>query len=113
MTGHLLAFAGVIPLTGSASDRFGAKRVWLASLLLFMAGSALSGAAWSIEALIGFRILQGLGGGMILPVGQTTLAQAAGPQRMGRVMSIAGGPMLLGPVFAPVVGGAIVGEISW
>src|SRR5438034_9701106 len=79
MTGYLLAFASVIPLTGWASDRFGAKRVWIASLLLFMAGSALSGAAWSIEALIGFRILQGLGGGMILPVGQTILAQAAGP----------------------------------
>src|SRR5436309_7111412 len=113
MTGYLLAFASVIPLTGWASDRFGAKRVWIASLLLFMAGSALSGAAWSIEALIGFRILQGLGGGMILPVGQTILAQAAGPQRMDRVMSIVGVPMLLGPVFGPVIGGAIVGEISW
>src|SRR5213593_2625361 len=113
MTGYLLAFASVIPLTGWASDRFGAKRVWIASLLLFMAGSALSGAAWSIEALIGFRILQGLGGGMILPVGQTILAQAAGSQRMGGVMSIVGVPMLLGPVFGPVIGGAIVDQASW
>src|SRR5881409_3518127 len=109
MTGYLLAFASVIPLTGWASDRFGAKRVWIASLLLFM---ALSGAAWSIEALIGFRILQGLGGGMILPVGQTILAQAAGPQRMGRVMSIVGVPMLLAPIFGPVLGGAIVDQWS-
>ena len=53
MTGYLLAFAFVIPLTGWTSERFGAKRVWTASLLVFMAGSALAGRAWSIEALIG------------------------------------------------------------
>src|ERR671937_3319781 len=93
MTGYMLAFASVIPLTGWASERFGAKRVWLVSLLLFLAGSVLAGTAWSIGSLIGFRVLQGLGAGMILPVGQTILAQAAGPQRMGRVMSLIGVPM--------------------
>src|ERR671931_2940199 len=113
MTAYLLAFASAIPLTGWASERFGAKRVWIASLLLFMAGSALAGTAWSIEALIAFRVVQGLGGGLLMPVGQTILAQAAGPRRMGRVMSVVGVPMLLGPVFGPVIGGAIVGEISW
>src|SRR5437867_11892110 len=59
LTGYLLAFASVIPLTGWASHRFGAKRVWMTSLLLFMGGSALAGAAWSIDSLIAFRILQG------------------------------------------------------
>jgi EmrB/QacA subfamily drug resistance transporter len=113
MTGYILAFASVIPLTGWATKRFGAKRVWLASLLLFLLGSVLSGASWSIGSLLGFRVLQGLGAGMILPVGQTMLAQAAGPQRMGRVMSVIGVPMLLAPVFGPVIGGAIVGQISW
>jgi EmrB/QacA subfamily drug resistance transporter len=112
-TAYMLAFASVIPLTGWASERFGAKRVWLASLLLFLAGSVLAGAAWSLPSLIGFRVLQGLGAGMILPVGQTILAQAAGPERMGRVMSVIGVPMLLAPVFGPVLGGAIVDSTSW
>src|SRR5436190_23825893 len=67
LTGYMLAFASVIPLSGWATERYGAKPVWLVSLLLFMLGSALAGAAWSAGALIGFRILQGLGAGMILP----------------------------------------------
>jgi EmrB/QacA subfamily drug resistance transporter len=113
MTGYLLAFACVIPATGWASGRFGARRVWIAALLLFMAGSALAGAAWSIESLIVFRVLQGVGGGLLMPVGQTVLAQAAGPRRIGRVMSVIGVPMLLAPIFGPVIGGAIVGQISW
>jgi EmrB/QacA subfamily drug resistance transporter len=113
MTGYLLAFASVIPLTGWASEQFGGKRVWITSLLLFMGGSALAGAAWSIDTLIAFRVLQGLGGGLIMPVGQTILAQAAGPQRIGRVMSVIGIPMLLGPIFRPVIGGAIVDQVSW
>ncbi len=113
VTGYMLAFASVIPLTGWASERFGAKRVWLGSLLLFLIGSVLAGAAWSLESLIAFRVLQGLGAGMILPVGQTILAQAAGPERMGRVMSVIGVPMLLAPVFGPVLGGAIVDAASW
>ena len=80
---------------------------------MFLAGSVLAGAAWSLGSLIAFRVLQGLGAGMILPIGQTILAQAAGPQRMGRVMSVIGVPMLLAPVFGPLLGGAIIGAVSW
>ncbi|MEU6642441.1 MDR family MFS transporter [Saccharomonospora sp. NPDC046836] len=113
ITGYLLAVGLVIPLTGWAIDRFGAKRVWITSLVLFTAGSALCALAWSMESLIVFRILQGLGGGMLLPGGQTIIARSAGPQRMGRAMSIIGVPMLLGPVLGPVVGGLIVEYVSW
>ena len=112
-TGYLLALAMTIPLTGWAVERFGAKRMWIASLVLFLLGSALSGAAWSIQSLIVFRILQGIGGGMIMPIGQSIMATAAGPQRMGRVMSLLGVPMLLGPVLGPVIGGLIIDSVSW
>jgi EmrB/QacA subfamily drug resistance transporter len=113
MTGYMLAFAAVIPVTGWAAERFGAKRVWLAALLVFLAGSVLAGVAWSAGSLIIFRIIQGLGAGMILPVGQSILARAAGPRRMGRVMSVIGVPMLLAPVFGPVLGGAIIAGAGW
>jgi EmrB/QacA subfamily drug resistance transporter len=112
-TVYLLAFASVIPLTGWAAGRFGARRVWLASLGLFMAGSLLAGLSPSIGALIAFRAVQGIGGGMIMPLGQLMLARVAGPQRMGRVMSIIGVPLLLAPIFGPLIGGSLVGAASW
>src|SRR6476619_1268466 len=92
VTGYMLALAAVIPVTGWAARRFGAKRVYLVSLVLFTAGSALCGLASSTNALIVFRVLQGIGGGMILPIGQLMMAEAAGPKRMGRVMSIVAVP---------------------
>ena len=112
-TAYLLAFASVIPASGWAVERFGARRVWLLSLAAFLAGSLGCGLSGSVGELIAFRVLQGAGGGMILPVGQAILARAAGPQRMGRVMSIVGVPLLLGPVLGPVIGGALVGAASW
>ena len=113
MTGYLLAFAAVIPLTAWAGARFGPRRVWLTSLLVFLVGSTLAGVAWSVESLVAFRVVQGLGGGLLMPVGQAILAQAAGPRRIGRVMSVVGVPMLLAPIFGPVVGGALVDTVGW
>ena len=113
ITGYMLAFASVIPVSGWAAARFGARKVWIASLATFMFGSVLAGLAWSAGALIVFRVIQGLGAGMLMPVGQATLAQAAGPARLGRVMSLFGLPMLLIPTLGPVVAGAIVEHASW
>ena len=112
-TGYLLALATVIPLTGWMTERFGSKRIWMISVTLFGIGSALCGLAWSAESLIVFRVLQGFGGGMIMPVGMALLAQTAGPSRVGRVMSVIGVPMLLGPILGPVLGGVIVDSVSW
>jgi EmrB/QacA subfamily drug resistance transporter len=112
-TGYLLALAIVIPLSGWMSERFGSKPVWMVSVGLFGLGSALCGVSWSPGSLIFFRVLQGLGGGMIMPVGMSLLAQTAGPQRVGRVMSVIGVPMLLGPILGPVIGGLIVDSTSW
>ncbi|MCD4532952.1 DHA2 family efflux MFS transporter permease subunit [Nocardioides sp. cx-169] len=113
MTGYTLALASVIPLTGWAADRFGTKRLYLLAVLLFTLGSMLCAAASSLEMLVGFRVLQGLGGGMLMPLGMTILTRAAGPSRVGRVMAVLGIPMLLGPIFGPILGGALIDSASW
>jgi EmrB/QacA subfamily drug resistance transporter len=112
-TGYLLAMAATIPLAGWALERFGARRVWMTSIALFLLGSALCGLAWSPGALIAFRVLQGLGAGMVMPVGQAVLVRAAPPERFGRVMAAMGVPAMVGPVLGPVLGGVLVTSLSW
>jgi EmrB/QacA subfamily drug resistance transporter len=113
VTGYLLGMAAVIPAAGWAVLRVGGKRLYLASVAAFVLASVLCALAWSTTSLIAFRVLQGMAGGMTLPVGQMMLAAAAGPQRMGRVMSVVGVPLVLGPVLGPVLGGLIVDNLSW
>jgi EmrB/QacA subfamily drug resistance transporter len=113
VTGYILSLAAVIPVTGWAARRYGAKRVYMTSLVLFTAGSALCAVAASTTMLVFFRVLQGVGGGMIMPVGQLIMAQVAGPKRMGRVMGIVAMPAMLAPILGPVVGGAILQSFHW
>ncbi|WP_328591800.1 MFS transporter [Candidatus Frankia alpina] len=112
-TGYLLALAVVIPLTGWSVERFGGKRMWLVSLALFLVGSVLCGIAWSASSLIAFRIVQGAGGGLLLPLMQAILAQAAGPERLGRLMATVAIPALLTPVLGPVIGGVLIDDFGW
>src|SRR2546423_7546157 len=113
VTGYLLSLAAVIPITGWAARRYGAKRVYMTSLVLFTAGSALCAVAASTTTLVLFRVLQGVGGGMIMPVGQLIMAQVAGPRRMGRVMGVVSMPAMLAPILGPVVGGLILQNLHW
>jgi EmrB/QacA subfamily drug resistance transporter len=113
VTGYLLALAAVIPVSGWAARRFGAKRVYLVSLVLFTLGSAACGLASSLGSLVLFRVLQGVGGGMIMPVAQLIMAQVAGPRRMGRVMGVVSMPAMLAPILGPVVGGLILQSLHW
>jgi EmrB/QacA subfamily drug resistance transporter len=113
ITGYLLSLAAVIPVTGWAARRFGAKQVYMTSLVLFTAGSALCGLANSTTSLVAFRVLQGAGGGMIMPVAMMIMAQVAGPQRMGRVMGYVSMPAMIAPILGPVVGGLILENLHW
>lgn len=113
VTGYTLALATVVPLAGWAADRFDTKRLFITSVLAFTAGSMLCATAPNITLLIAFRVIQGLGGGMLAPLASTILARHAGPRRVGRLMSILGVAMLLGSLAGPVLGGWMIDSYSW
>lgn len=112
-SGYLLALTMILPLTGWVTDRFGARAAFLGSLGTFLVGSVLCGLAWSMPALVVFRVLQGLGGGMLLPVVRLILAQAAGSERMGRAMVFVAVPGSLAPALGPILGGLVVSGLGW
>src|SRR6201993_888401 len=113
ITGYTLGQATVIPLAGWASDRFGTKRLFLGATLWFTLASLLCSMASSINELIAFRVIQGLGGGMLVPLTLIILTREAGPRRLGRLMAVMGIPMLLGPMCGPVLGGWLIGAYGW
>lgn len=113
ITGYLLAYVAVIPASGWASERFGARRVWMFAVAAFMIGSLLCGLAWSLPALIGFRVLQGIGGGIVLPVTITILTRAAGKERIGGAIATVGLISQLAPILGPVVGGTLLHSVGW
>jgi EmrB/QacA subfamily drug resistance transporter len=112
-TGYLLAMAVAIPITGWAESRWGGKRVWMAALVLFVAGSVLCALAWSDASLIGFRVLQGFAAGLIFPLMQTLAVRAAGGRASSSLIAAVSLPLALGPILGPVIGGAILNRLSW
>ncbi|MER7249508.1 DHA2 family efflux MFS transporter permease subunit [Kribbella sp. NPDC000426] len=112
-TAYLLALTATLPLTGWAVARFGVRRMWAFCLVGFGLGSLLCVGAWSAGALIGFRVLQGIGGGMMLPLIRIALAEEADQATMGRLMTFVLVPTQLAPVAGPVLGGLIIGTLDW
>ena len=112
-TAYLLALAVTMPIAGWAQSALGGKRLWIIALCVFLAGSVLSASAWSVAALIVFRVVQGVGGGLMMTLTATLIMQAAGGRSIGRVMSVITVPTALGPILGPVLGGVILHFGDW
>jgi DHA2 family multidrug resistance protein len=112
-TGFAIAAVLVMPLTGFLGRLFGQKRVYLASLLVFLLGSALCGTARSLEALVLYRVLQGLGAGALQPTEEAILRQTFPPEEQGMAMALFTMAVMLGPALGPTLGGYIVDHASW
>jgi EmrB/QacA subfamily drug resistance transporter len=112
-TAYLLALAVAIPVTGWAEARWGGKRAWMAALLIFVAGSVLCAVSWNDTSLIGFRVLQGFGAGLIFPLMQTLAVRAAGGRASSSLIATISLPLALGPILGPVLGGLILNWLSW
>lgn len=112
-TVYLLALAVTIPITGWAQRTLGSKRLWIVALALFLLGSILSSLAWNAGSLIAFRAVQGVGGGVMMPLMSTLVVQAAGGDNLGRIMSVVSLPAVLGPILGPVIGGVILQHLHW
>ncbi len=109
----LVSLAVFIPASGWLGDRFGAKRVMLAAIVVFTAASVLCGLADSLGELVAFRVLQGVGGGMLAPVGMALLFRTFPPSERVRASSILTVPTALAPALGPVLGGLLVTDLSW
>ena len=108
-TGYLLALGVVMPVVGWLQDRVGGKRLWMIGIALFLTGSILCATAWNAPSLIGFRLLQGVGGGVMMPLMTTLIMQGARGADRARLMAAVSLPSALGPILGPVVGGLILG----
>src|SRR6266568_5842244 len=113
LTAYILTLGVVTPTSAFFSDRLGIKRFYLISLVLFTVGSALCGLAWSLPALIFFRILQGIGGAALFPLSITMLFREFPPQERGAAMGVFGIPALLAPALGPTLGGYLVTYAGW
>ena len=113
ITGYLLSFAMLIPLSGWLGDRFGTKRTFLLGLLTFTLGSVLCAMSWSAASLISFRIVQGAGAGLLSPVGTAMLYRVFPPEERARVTAFVVVPTVIAPTLGPIVGGYLVQFTGW
>jgi EmrB/QacA subfamily drug resistance transporter len=113
LSSYTLSLAVFIPISGWMADRFGTRRVFASAIGLFTLGSLLCGISSDIHVLVAFRILQGCGGAMMVPVGRLTLVRTFAKSELVRAMSFVAIPGLIGPMLGPVAGGLIVGYFHW
>ncbi len=113
ISSYVLTLAVFIPLSGWFADRFGARRVFMAALALFTLGSVLCGAAQDFRMLVATRVLQGLGGAMMTPVGRLILLRSFPRSQLVRAMTYMIVPAIIGPVLGPPVGGYLSTYLSW
>ena len=113
ITGYVLAMAISVPVVGSMVQRFNGKWLMIGANILFLATSTAAGFSWNIHSLIIFRVVQGISAGFIMTLVTTLTVEVAGRERMGRLMSTVGLPMVLGPILGPVIGAVIVQFLSW
>ncbi|MDR6552389.1 MDR family MFS transporter [Paenibacillus qinlingensis] len=113
ITGYVLTMGLAVPVSGWAIQRFGGKNVYMFSLWVFLISSILCSLAWNTGSLIGFRLIQGIGAGLLIPTMQNVLIQSAGGRSLGRLIAIISIPALLGPILGPVIGGLIMDNMSW
>lgn len=112
-TAYLLGLSAVIPISGWVSDRFGTRRTYMVTLTLFVAASALCGFATSTSEEIAFRVVQGVAGGMVMPVGMTMLMRITPARERGRLMGVIGVPLMVAPALGPTVAGWILERFDW
>src|SRR3954464_2490305 len=112
-TGYMMANVVVIPLTGWMQRRFGFRKYFTASLLMFTAASALCGLAWNLPSLVLFRILQGMGGGAIIPTAQAILFARYPKKEHGMAGALFGLAAVTGPLLGPTAGGYLIDWMSW
>lgn len=112
-TGFLLALALIIPISGWLSNRFGIKKVFIFAVSMFTLGSLLSALAWSLSSLVFFRVIQGIGGGVLLPVGMALTYRTFPRHQFAKVANYTLMPTLTAPAIAPAVGGFLLTHASW
>ncbi len=113
LASYTLSLAVFIPISGWMADRFGTRRVFASAIGIFTLGSFLCGISSNIHVLVAFRILQGCGGAMMVPVGRLTMVRTFAKSELIRAMSFVAIPGLIGPMLGPIAGGLIVGYLHW
>ena len=113
VTGYMLAFATALPISGWVADRFGARQIFRIAMAIFTIGSIMCGWANSFEELILYRVIQGIGGALMVPVGRLILVRSVPKPELVSAMALMGMPTIIGPLLGPVVGGLIATVSSW